>query len=124
MSLPGNNDLLNYARKLRKDMTKEERKLWYECLRERPERYYRQRIIGNYIVDFYCASLKLAIELDGSQHFENEGLVYDAKRTAYLKSLDIEVIRFANNDVSQRFDRVCEAIEIKVREMEEKKGCR
>lgn len=118
MSLPGNKDLLEYARKLRKEMTKEERRLWYYCLRGRQEKFYRQRIIGNYIVDFYCAKLKLAIELDGSQHFEAEGLAYDARRTAYLNSLGIEVIRFANNDVSQRFDSVCEAIEYKIREIE------
>ena len=118
MSLPGNKDLLEYARKLRKEMTKEERRLWYYCLRERPEKFYRQRIIGNYIVDFYCAKLKLAIELDGSQHYEEESMAYDASRTAHLNSLGIEVIRFANNDVMQRFDAVCEAIEYKIREIE------
>ena len=117
MSLPGNKNLLQNARKLRKEMTKEERRLWYHCLRERPEKFYRQRIIGNYIVDFYCSKLKLAIELDGSQHYEAEGMAYDARRTAYLESLGIEVIRFANNDVMQRFDGVCEAIEIKIREI-------
>ena len=118
MSLPGNPDLLEYARKLRKEMTKEERRLWYHCLRELPEKFYRQRIIENYIVDFYCAKLKLAIELDGSQHFEPDGVAYDARRTAYLNSLGIEVLRFANNDVMQRFDSVCEAIIYKIREIE------
>lgn len=118
MSLPGNKDLLEYARTLRKEMTKEERRLWFHCLRERPGKFYRQRIIGNYIVDFYCTKLKLAIELDGAQHFEEEGLRYDAERTAYMNSLGVEVIRFANNDVLQRFDGVCEAIELKILELE------
>ena len=121
MSLPRNGDLLEYAKKLRKEMTKEERRLWFHCLRERPEKFYRQRIIGNYIVDFYCAKLRLAIELDGSQHFEEEGLHYDAERTDYLNSLGIEVLRFANNDVLQRFDGVCEAIELKILELEARK---
>ena len=116
MSLPGNSDLLDYARKLRKEMTKEENKLWYQYLRGCPEKFYRQRIIGNYIVDFYCANLKLAIELDGSQHYEEAGQRHDAARTVYLEGLGIEVIRFSNLDVTRRFDSVCEAIFIKIEE--------
>ena len=110
MSLPRNKDLQRYANQLRKEMTKEERRLWYHCLRDCPVKFYRQRIVGNYILDFYCASIKLAIELDGSQHYQLAEQHYDRERTAYLNSLGIEVLRFSNADIMQRFDSVCETI--------------
>ena len=110
MEIPKNNKLLPNARALRRDMTPQERHLWYDFLRTYPLKFYKQRIIGPFIVDFYCASAKLVIELDGSQHYEDQGLAYDAERTAYLEALGLKVIRFSNADVNQRFESVCEAI--------------
>ena len=110
MSLPRNNDLLKYARQLRKEMTKEERQLWYGYLHSCPVRFYRQRIVGNYILDFYSAKAKLAIELDGSQHYESSAAQYDGQRTAFLNSLGIEVLRFSNADIHRNFEGVCQTI--------------
>ena len=110
VSLPRNTDLLKYARDLRKDMTKEERHLWYDFLKDYPIKFTRQKIIGNYILDFYCEKYKLAIELDGSQHYEETGMVYDQKRTNYLENLGIHVLRFTNDDIKRNFHGVCEAI--------------
>ena len=97
-------------------MTKEERKLWYECLSSYPIRFYRQRIIDSYIVDFYCHKAKLVIELDGSQHYEKAGQQHDTKRTEYLQSLGLKVIRFSNLDVLQNLEGVCTAIDLLVQE--------
>ena len=99
------------ARKLRKDMTREERKLWYECLRKLPIRFYRQKPIGNYIADFYCPKLHLVIELDGSQHYQDKGIAYDMSRSRELNRYkDIKVLRIPNNQINQNFDGVCEYI--------------
>ena len=106
-----NKDNTAIARKLRKDMTCEERKLWYECLRKLPIRFYRQKPIGNYIADFYCPKLKLVIELDGSQHYQDKGIVYDTERTKELsKYKEIKVLRIPNNQIDQNFNGVCEYI--------------
>ena len=91
-------------------MTKEERHLWYDFLRTCPEKFTRQKIVQQYILDFYCDKAKLAVELDGSQHYEAEGLAYDAVRTAALNLLGIRVLRFSNTDVKTNFRGVCEAI--------------
>ena len=112
MSLPRNSDLLIHARRLRKEMTKEERHLWYDFLKDYPVKIYRQKIVGNYILDFYCEKAKLAIELDGSQHYEDAGQEYDKKRTMYLNELGIEVFRVSNLDVNRNFRGVCDAIHI------------
>lgn len=72
-----NKALTPIARKLRKDMTREERHLWYDFLREYPIRFLRQKVIGSYVVDFYCAAAKLVVELDGSQHYEEKGIADD-----------------------------------------------
>ena len=101
---------------LRTNATKQERKLWYEYLWGYKPRFTRQRVVGNYILDFYCAKVKLAIELDGSQHYEENGLKYDINRTSYLESLGICVLRFANNDVDQNFEGVCIAIDRMVKQ--------
>jgi len=114
VSLPRNGELLANARKLRREMTKEELKLWYQCLRECPIKFYKQKIIGNYIVDFYCDKLKLVIELDGSQHYEEAAQAYDQQRTAYLDSLGITVMRFSNREINQEFANVCELIYQKI----------
>ena len=103
--------ILENARKLRKEMTKEERHLWYDFLREYPVKIYKQKIIGPYIVDFYCNKVKLAIELDGSQHYEDVGMAYDAKRTAFLEKEGISVFRVSNRDIKENFSGVCEAID-------------
>ena len=106
-----NNSLLTAnAQKLRKSMTKEERKLWYDCLKKLPVSVNRQKVFGKYILDFYCASAKIAIELDGSQHYEVEGRQKDMLRDAYLKAQGINVLRYSNREVNVNFDVVCEDI--------------
>ena len=114
MTIPKDNSQLEYARRLRRDMTPHERKLWYLFLRQYPIKIYKQRIIGRYIVDFYCASAKLVIELDGSQHYEPQGIAHDSKRSAFLANLGLEIIRFSNRDIDMDFDGVCTQIDITV----------
>lgn len=75
-----NSELTCFAQRLRCNMTKQERHLWYDFLKLLPQQFKRQKVIGRYIVDFYCAGAKLVVELDGSQHFEPQGLEYDARR--------------------------------------------
>ena len=111
-----NTKLTPFAQKLRKNMTKEERRLWYEYLRDYPYQFRRQVTFGNYILDFYCAAAKLAIELDGSQHYEPEGQRYDAQRSAYLRRIGIQVLRFSNTEVLQNLTGVCQAIDMAVAE--------
>jgi len=115
-----NPDLVPYARELRKNMTREERRLWYEFLKEYPIRFTRQKIIGKYIADFYCAKAKIVIELDGSQHFENESKAKDDERAAYMEAYGINVIRIPNVEVSRNFQAVCEYIDNEVRKGLEK----
>ena len=105
-----NSRLAYNARKLRKTMTKEERHLWYDCLKSLPATVHRQKILGNYIVGFYIASVKIVIELDGSQHYEDLGKHADEERGAYLQSVGCRVLRYSNADVNQRFRSVCEDI--------------
>ena len=105
-----NKSLRGNARTLRKNMTKEERHLWYDFLKELPVMVHRQKIIGNYIVDFYIAEYKIVIELDGTQHFENEGLKKDAVRDAFLQSQGLSILRYANSDVNKNFRGVCQDI--------------
>ena len=95
-------------------MTKQEKDLWWRFLRILPITINRQKVIGPYILDFYCHKAKLAIELDGGQHFEDSGIVSDSSREYYLTNLGIEVIRFTNHDVDFQFDQVCLAILEKV----------
>ena len=108
---PRNRELVSYARELRRNMTKEERHLWYDFLRYCSPRFRRQEIIGSYIADFYCDKAKLVIELDGSQHMEPEATSYDSRRTTYFQSLGIHVIRFYNTDITTNFRGVCEYIQ-------------
>ena len=103
-------------------MTKEERKLWYEFLREYPVRFLRQKVIGQYIVDFYCAQAGLILEIDGGQHYEEENLIQDRLRSMVLAQYGLEVLRFTNLEVKENFFGVCEAIELRLKtRMEEKK---
>ena len=117
MKYPRNQNLLPFARELRKNMTKEERRLWFQCLRYVTPRFRRQEIIGNYIIDFFCYESALAIELDGSQHYDEQIAEEDEARTQYLRSLGITVLRFSNLDVLQNFPGVCEQIEETMRTM-------
>ena len=109
--LPRNKNLKVRARELRKEATKQENRLWYDFLRKHPVQFYRQRIIDNYIIDFYCPRAKLVIELDGSQHYEKEAMEYDALRTEYLNALDLSVLRFSNGEIENGFEAVCRRIE-------------
>lgn len=102
-----NSKLAANARVLRRNMTKEERHLWYDFLKGLPVMVHRQKVIGNYIVDFYIADAKIVIELDGSQHYEREGKQADQLRDAYLSSLGLTVLRYSNADIHQRFRSVC-----------------
>ena len=107
-----NNPVLKpYSQKLRKEMTKEERHLWYDFLKSLPITINRQKVVGNYILDFYCAKEKTAIELDGSQHFEKEVMDKDVERDAYLKEQGIKVLRYSNYDINRNFEAVCRDIE-------------
>ena len=111
-----NQDLKKYAQALRKNQTREEGLLWYCFLSRYPLRFRRQYIIGNFIADFYCHKAGLVIELDGSQHYDPQKMEYDRKRTEYLESQGLKVLRFTNSDIQQRLRGVCEAIDIAVKE--------
>ncbi|MGN0468624.1 MAG: endonuclease domain-containing protein [Acutalibacteraceae bacterium] len=116
MSLPYNKQLIYRAKTLRKNMTPQERHLWYDYLRSYKIRFQRQKVIDSYIADFYCHKAKLIIELDGSQHYTKEGMEYDKVRTDILKAYNLEVIRFSNYDVDNCFEGVCMEIDKKVNE--------
>lgn len=116
MQIPKDNSQLSNARALRKNMTPQERHLWYDFLRDYPIKIYKQRIIGRYIADFYCASAKLVIEIDGSQHYDEAGARHDAERSAFLEHLGLTVVRYSNADVNVRFREVCEEIDRLIRE--------
>ena len=115
--MPEYKELLSRARKLRHDMTKEERRLWYDFLRGYSPRFSRQKLVAPYILDFYCSAAGLAVELDGGQHYEDAGKAYDERRTAYLQQQGIQVLRFSNLDVMRNFDGVCFEIDAIVREL-------
>ena len=114
MAIPKDNSQLENARRLRREMTPHERKLWYLFLRKYPVKIYKQRIIGGYIVDFYCASAKLVIEVDGSQHYEPLGTAHDSARSAFLTTLGLEVLRFSNRDVDRDFRGVCAQLDLTI----------
>jgi very-short-patch-repair endonuclease len=111
-----NKQLVPLARALRKNMTKEERRLWYDFLRDYPVRFSRQKVLGRYIADFYSAEAKLIIELDGSQHYKDENIRKDARRTEFLEAYGLRIIRVANNEITENFDGVCDYIDAVVRE--------
>ena len=95
-------------------MTEQERKLWHLFLKNYPVRFYRQKIIDRFIVDFYCAAAKLVVELDGSQHYDNPAIAYDVERTNLLKEYGLSVVRFTNYEVDRYFSSVCEKIQSEV----------
>ena len=110
MNKTNNDKLTKKAQTLRKNMTKEERLLWYEFLKKLPITFNRQKVIGNYIVDFYCAFAKIVIEIDGSQHFSKENIALDKERDKYLNSLGLRVLRYNNLEIKRNFRGVCEDI--------------
>ena len=111
-----NKDIVSTAKMLRKNMTKEEKHLWYDFLRTYPVRFLRQKILGKYIVDFYCAQAKLVLELDGSQHYTQQNKDYDLERTKYLEGYGLTVIRIPNIEISTNFKGVCEYIDCIVKQ--------
>ena len=110
------NDLLIYARVLRRNMTKQEKHLWYDFLQHYPVKIYKQRIIDNFIADFYCHRARLVIELDGAQHYTPEGKTYDRARTEVLEKYGLHVLRFTNKDIDTKFEGVCYWIDKVIRE--------
>ena len=114
MNKTSNRKLTRVSQTLRKNMTKEERKLWYDFLKKLPVVVNRQKVVGNYILDFYCASRKLAIEIDGSGHFESEKEEKDSIRTNFLNGLGIKVVRYTNLEINCKFEEVCEDLYRKI----------
>ena len=104
--------LTENAKKLRNQMTKEERKLWYDFLRNYPVRFLRQKVIDQYIVDFYCHEAKLIIELDGSQHYDDVTMLKDSIRIQRLEQRNLTVMRIPNNEITRNFRGVCEYIDM------------
>ena len=109
------------AKELRKNMTKEEKHLWYDFLSQYSVRFYRQKVFGSYILDFYCAKARLVVELDGSQHGTSDGEQYDEKRTKYLEGYGLMVLRIPNYQIQRKFKDVCQYIDnvVKKRVVEE-----
>jgi very-short-patch-repair endonuclease len=107
MNQNNNPYLTEFSQELRINMTKEEKHLWYDFLKKLPETVNRQKVVGNYILDFYCAKAKIAIELDGSQHYDKIGKEKDAVRDSFLNEQGITVLRYKNEDINRYFDNVC-----------------
>ncbi len=111
-----NHKNIDYAKSLRKDMTPWERKLWHCFLKTYPVRIQRQKAIGQFIADFYCARAKLIIELDGSGHYDPATQKKDSDRTNYLENAGYKVIRFCNRDIDKNFYGVCTVIENEIKQ--------
>ena len=111
MNQTNNPKLKTLSQNLRRRMTPEERHLWYDYLKSLPVTVNRQKVIGSYIADFYIASAKLVIELDGSQHYKAKGQVSGLERDKYCSDLGLRILRFSNADVKENFDGVCEEIQ-------------
>ena len=115
MSLKYNGDYIPLAKALRKKATKEENHLWYDYLSKYPVRFQRQKVIDEFIADFYCHKAKLVIEIDGSQHFTSDGKRKDEFRTSILEGYDLKVIRFTNFRIDENFEGVCKYIDLIVK---------
>ena len=111
-----NPKLTDNARNLRKNMTKEEKHLWYDFLKEYPVRFLRQKVIDDYIADLYCHKAKLVIELDGSQHYSKDGLLKDKIRTEQIEKRCLTVIRIPNGEINHNFEGICRFIDEFVKE--------
>lgn len=112
-----NSALTHNARILRKNMTKEESRLWYAFLRGYPVRFLKQKVIDNYVVDFYCHKARLIIELDGAQHYEGKGPYKDKIRTARIEERNLFVMRIPNSEINKNFEGVCEYIDNEVKRL-------
>ena len=111
-----NTKLTPNAKVLRKNMTDEERKLWFLFLRNYPVRFLRQKVIDGYVVDFYCSRAGLVIELDGGQHYDDVNKAMDGVRDCKLKERGLMVLRFSNLEINREFQSVCEHIDRVVKE--------
>ena len=105
-----NKKMVPIARILRKNMTKEERHLWYDFLRTYPVRFVRQKVLGRYIADFYSSEARVVLELDGSGHYTEKGKAYDEERTAFLQKYGLTVARISNTEIHENFEGVCNYI--------------
>ena len=108
--IPYNKKLVSNARTLRKNMTPEEKHLWYDFLKRLPYNVRRQHNIENYIVDFYIAEKKIVIEVDGRQHLLSEHKEADEQRDAALSSWEIIVLRYSNDSIRNNFNTVAKDI--------------
>lgn len=115
-NLPYDARLNDRAVDLRREMTPQEKKLWYAYLRKYPVKIYKQRVIEHFIVDFYCPLARLVIELDGSQHYTEQGKAYDEERSSIMEGYGVEVLRFTNLEVDREFDAVCERIDARIKQ--------
>ena len=104
-------DLTRRAQDLRRNATRQENELWYKFLRRYPVRFYRQKVIDGYIVDFYCSAAKLVIELDGNHHSELAQADYDLERTKHLNARGLHVLRFRNDEINNHMAHVCNVIQ-------------
>ena len=105
-----------FAQELRKNATKEENTLWYQYLRKHPIQFRRQCPLGPYIVDFYCTKARLVVELDGSQHYDNDGIECDIRRDQYFETLGLKTLRFSNADINLNLRGVCQQIDQEVQQ--------
>jgi very-short-patch-repair endonuclease len=105
------------AKNLRKNATKQEKHLWYDFLKNYEIKFQRQKAIGEYIVDFYCPSLKIAIEIDGRQHYSKEGLENDRIRTEEINKQGIQVIRITNTQIDKDFTWICEFLDKEIKKI-------
>ena len=115
MSDKYNKEIITLAKELRKNMTPQEKRLWYDFLSKYPVRFQRQKTIDNFIADFYCHSAKLVIEVDGSQHYLPKNRQQDEFRTEILGTYGLKVIRFLNRDIDKNFEGVCKYIDLQVK---------
>ena len=115
MSLNYNKKIIPFAKELRKNMTPQEKKLWYKFLSKYPIRFQRQKVIDNYIADFYCAKARLVVELDGGGHYTPEQIEKDKVRTKELEGMNLTILRICNLDIDRNFRSVCEYIDLTVK---------
>ena len=116
MSLPYKAEMISRASELRKNATKQENHLWYDFLRTYPVRFQRQKVISSFVADFYCHQARLVVEVDGSQHYSQDGFIYDLERSSILSNYGLFVLRFSNFDVDHYFHSVCDEIHRNVQE--------
>lgn len=114
-----NPKLTGRAQELRKNATPQENHLWYDFLRDYPVKFRRQTTINSFIVDFYCAEAKLVVEIDGSQHYSEQGKAYDAERDYIIMQYGCTILRFSNHDINCHFTSVCDMIDLEVRKLVE-----